>query len=391
MKRLLFSLILTASGMLAVNAQPVSKDSKAGTVKPLSPAELIVEKLNPATTIKNQQQTGTCWCFSGTSFVESQFLQAGGSSSLDLSEMFTVRNIYKEKAKNYFLRQGHAQLGEGGLGHDVIRAISLYGAVPQSEFSGLPEGQKYLDHAKLMKEMQAYLDSEIALGMKGDADDEAKRDAAVDNILNKYIGNPPAQFTYEGKSYTPLSFAKNYLKFNAADYVNITSFTDHPFYEPYIISVPDNFSNGAYYNLPLDEMTDVVKTALGKGYTVLWDADVSNNGFNQGVGVALNIPKGVKIKADNAFTTEEAEATPAIRQKLYEELITQDDHLMHIIGLEKNKDGKAFFMVKNSWGEVGPYKGYINVSEPYFDINTISLVVPKASLTKAELEKLHIK
>ena len=390
MKRFLFAVILSASWIMVVNAQPVSRTDKAAT-KPLSPAELIVEKLNPATTVKNQQQTGTCWCFSGTSFVESQFLQAGGDASLDLSEMFTVRNIYKEKAKNYFLRQGHAQLGEGGLGHDVIRAISLYGAVPQNVFTGLPEGRKYLDHAKLMKELQAYLDSEITLGSKDAADDEAKRDAAVDNILNKYIGNPPAQFNYEGKSYTSLTFAKDYLKFNAADYVNITSFTDHPFYEPFIISVPDNFSNGSYYNLPLDEMTGVVKTALEKGYTVLWDADVSNNGFNQDAGVALNLPKGVTIKASNAFTQTEAGATPAIRQKLYEELVTQDDHLMHIIGLEKDKDGRAFFMVKNSWGEVGPYKGYINVSEPYFDINTISLVVPKAALTKAELEKLHIK
>ena len=390
MKRLLFAVILSASCMLVADAQPVSWTDKAAT-KPLSPAELIVEKLNPATTVKNQQQTGTCWCFSGTSFVESQFLQTKGNAALDLSEMFTVRNIYKEKAKNYFLRQGHAQLGEGGLGHDVIRAISLYGAVPESVFTGLPEGQKYLNHAKLMKDMQAYLDSEIALGMKGDADNEMTRDAAVDNILNKYIGNPPAQFSYEGMSYTPLTFAKDYLKFNAADYVNITSFTDHAFYESFIISVPDNFSNGAYYNLPLDEMTDVVKTALNKGYTVLWDADVSNNGFNQDAGVALNVPKGVAIKAANAFTTEEAEATPAIRQKLYEELVTQDDHLMHIIGLEKNKEGKAFFLVKNSWGEVGPYKGFINVSEPYFDINTISLVVPKAAITKAELEKLHIK
>lgn len=389
MKCFLFTAILSISAAVLANAQPIS--GKTELTKPLSPVELVLEKLNPATEVKNQQQTGTCWCFSGTSFMESQFLKASNNTPVDLSEMFTVRNIYLEKAKNYFLRQGHAQFGEGGLGHDVIRAIGTYGAVPESLFSGLPEGQKYFNHTKLVQEMQAYLDSEITVSGKGMADDDAKRTAVVESILNKYIGNPPASFSYEGKTYTPKTFAQDYLKFNAADYVNITSFTDHPYYESFIISVPDNFSNGAYYNLPMNEMTEVAKTALGKGYTVMWDADVSNPGFSQNNGVALNITSGNIARGGSAFTQAEDAATPEIRQKLYEELVTQDDHLMHIIGLEKNKDGKEFFIVKNSWGAVGPYKGYINVSENYFDINTISLVVPKAALTKAELEKLHLK
>lgn len=350
---------------------------------------VLIEKLNPVTEVKNQGQSGTCWCFSGTSMVESQFLRSD-NSPIDLSEMFTVRNIYMEKSKNYFLRQGHTQFGEGGLGHDVIRAIDTYGAEPESVFAGLPEGKKMIDHSKLVGALKSYLDSVIAQAGKGNTAAAEGWKAGVEALLTQYIGNPPAAFTYEGKSYTPKTFATDYLKFNANDYVNITSFTDHPYYKPYIISVPDNFSNGAYYNVPLNEMVDLTKNTLKSGYTVLWDADVSNNGFSQQTGLALNVSKGTLVKSDSTFSQEENNYTPEMRQQLFDDLVTQDDHLMHIVGLEKNKAGKSFFVVKNSWGSVGPYKGYINVSEPYFAINTISMVVPKASLSKAMQKKLGI-
>ena len=355
----------------------------------LESTNVLIEKLNPVTAVKNQGQSGTCWCFSGTSMIESQFLRSN-NSPVDLSEMFTVRNIYMEKAKNYFLRQGHAQFGEGGLGHDVIRAIDTYGAVPESVFTGLPAGKTMLNHSKLVEALKSYLDSVIVLAGKGNTAAAESWKPGVDALLTQYIGNPPAEFTYEGKNYTPKTFAVDYLKFNANDYVNITSFTDHPYYKSYIISVPDNFSNGAYYNVPLSEMIDLTKNTLKSGYTILWDADVSNNGFSQQTGLALNVSKGTAVKKDSTFSQEENNYTPEVRQQLFDDLITQDDHLMHIVGLEKNKAGKSFFVVKNSWGTVGPYKGYINVSEPYFAINTISMVVPKASLSKAMQKKLGI-
>ena len=347
-----------------------------------------VERNNEATSVKNQAMTGTCWCFSSTSLLESQCLKKG-IGEFDLSEMFTVRNIYLEKARNYVLRQGHAQFGEGGLGHDLIRAVANYGAVPESEYSGLMPGQQMHNHVKLSGALKNYLDSILRImplpseWFKG-----------YQHIVDSALGTPPADFQYGTKRYTPKSFAAEVLKFSPDDYVNITSFTHHPYYEPYIIEVPDNFSNGSYYNLPLNEMIQVTKDAIRNGYTVLWDADVSNNGFMQQRAIALQYDTSVKLKTKQELLSgnlAEPKWDAGIRQKLYENLTTQDDHLMHITGIETSSTGKTFFIVKNSWGDMGPNHGYINVSETYFAINTISLVIPKAALNRSLLEKLKIK
>jgi bleomycin hydrolase len=341
-----------------------------------------VIKNNPATPVKNQANTGTCWSFSTTSLVESQTMK-NNWGEFDLSEMFTVRNIYLEKAKNYVLRQGHAQFGEGGLGHDQIRAIEKYGAIPESVYSGLPAGKKSHDHQKLSGDLKKYLDSIIKLTPVPQNWLEGYTD-----LLNATLGKPPAEFDYNGKMLTPQSFAKNVLHFDANDYVMLTSFTHHPFYEPFILEVPDNFSNGAFYNLPVGELIQVTKDALNKGYTISWDADVSNKGFmpNKGVAEFFDTTGGVSEK------NKELDWNATLRQTLFENLTTQDDHLMHITGIEKSADGKDFFIVKNSWGNIGPDKnGYINVSESYFGINTISLVVPKAAISRALLDKLKVK
>ncbi|MFT3981568.1 MAG: C1 family peptidase [Ferruginibacter sp.] len=348
--------------------------------------DFIVEKENKTTSVKNQAMTGTCWSFSTTALVESQFLKNSKSDNIDLSEMFTVKNIYVEKAKNYIMRQGAAQFGEGGLGHDVIRAIATYGAMPEQAYSGLAEGKKMHNHARLTKELKTYLDSMLK-----------KKPLPLNwldgykEILDKELGKTPESFDYNGKTYTAKTFADEVLHFKADDYVNLTSFTDHPYYSAYIINIPDNFSNGSYYNLPLDEFVSTAKEVIKKGYTFMWDADVSNAGFRQENGLALNIAAGVKVSKDS-FTTayKEDGYNAARRQQLFDELITQDDHLMQAAGLVKTKDGREFFTVKNSWGEQGPYKGFIMVSEPYFGINTVSLVVPKAALGKELLAKLKL-
>lgn len=350
--------------------------------------EFILLKNNAATTVKNQERTGTCWAYSTTSLLESQLLK-NKAGTFDLSEMFTVRNIYIEKAKNYILRLGHAQFGEGGLGHDVIRSISKYGAMTQESYNGLKPGDSTLDHQKMVKELKDYLDALIKASGHPLAQDWLK---GYNNILDNYMGTVPASFTYNGKAYTPTEFAKSVMKFNADDYVNITSFTHQPYYQSFVVQVPDNFSNGNYYNLPLNEMIDVVKSAINGGYSIMWDADVSNNGFRTTKGLALFFDPSAKIPKDSIRADmAEAKWDPAVRQDLYEELVTQDDHLMHITGLEKSKSGKTFFLVKNSWGATGPFNGYINVSESYFAINTISLVLPKAALSKTLLDKLNIR
>lgn len=338
-----------------------------------------------ATPVKNQAMTGTCWCFSTTSLIESEEMRRG-QPEMDLSEMFTVRNIYIEKAKNYILRLGKAQFGEGGLSHDMIRSVANYGAVPETVYSGLLNGQKEYDHSELYKKLQAYLDEvlkkqPIASGWLN----------GYTAILDEYLGKAPQEFTYHGKKYTPISFAKEVLKFNAGDYVSLTSFTHQPYYSSFILQIPDNFANGSFYNLPLNELIQVVKDAVTKGYTVAWDADVSNKGFRQDAGLALNLDPSVKYTKDMLNTNmKEMPYDATIRQQLYENLTTQDDHLMHIVGVEKSKDGKTFFVVKNSWGQIGPFEGYINVSEAYFAINTISIVLPKAALSKEMLAKLKL-
>lgn len=346
-------------------------------------------KVIPSTPVKNQAMTGTCWCFSSTSLVESQCLK-NNLGDLDLSEMYSVRNTYIDKAKNYLLRQGKAQFGEGALGHDLVNAISKYGAMPEEVYSGLKQGQTQHNHSTLVSSLKNYLDTVLRM-----ANVPADWQTGYTKILDSMLGAPPEKFKYQGKEYTPKSFAETVLKFNADDYVYITSFTHHPYYAPFIIEVPDNFSNGAYYNLPLDEMLQVTKDALNSGYSVMWDADVSNEGFQQKMGAAVNfvnLPGNLKRKGDLlSGEAKEGKWDATIRQQLFENLTTQDDHLMHIVALEKTKTGATFFRVKNSWGDVGPYHGYINVSEGYFAINTITLIIPKAGINKKLLEKLKIK
>src|SRR2546423_5256014 len=250
--------------------------AQTATQPSLKVPQFFEVKTLKATSVKNQAMTGTCWCFSATSLLESEEIRKD-KREIDLSEMFTVRNIYIEKAKNYILRQGKAQFGEGGLGHDEIRAVANYGAIPLSEYSGLVNGDKMYNHQKLFNQLQKYLDSILK-----------KQPIAVDwmngytKILDDNLGAPPSQFNYNEKSYTPVTFAKDVLHFNADDYVSLSSFTHVPYYKPFILQVPDNFANGLFYNMPLNEMLQVIKDAVNKGYTVAWDADVSNKGFMQG-------------------------------------------------------------------------------------------------------------
>ncbi len=387
MKKLLLLIVAFCNAAILFaqddKSQDVSPD--ASGVKVISGESFTGAKKNSATKIKDQERTNTCWSFATTSLVESQAIK-NKLGAYDLSEMFTVRNIYIEKAKNYVLRQGHAQFSEGGLGHDVIRAYAEYGAVPDQVYNGLVNGEKVYDHQELYKELKKYLDS--TLKTKG-RPLSADWIPGFNKILDKNMGPLPQQFVYNTRKYTPQSFAKTALKFNADDYVNITSFTHHPFYSPFILEVPDNFSNGAYFNIPLNEMIDLVKNAVNSGYTVLWDADVSNNGFNAKKGMALNIKADENVNTAFANPDFKEEAyTQNTRQQLFENLTTQDDHLMHIVGIEKSKEGKTFFIVKNSWGETGPYGGYVHVSEAYFAMNTISLVVPKLAVGVGLREKM---
>ena len=345
---------------------------------------LTLLKSVPYTAVKNQANTGTCWSFSTTSLIESQSIK-NGQGEFDLSEMYTVRSIYIEKARNYILRQGKTEFGPGGLGHDVIQAMKNHGAMPESIYSGLLLGEQNHNHGLLDKKLRLYLDSILTLRplpaewMKG-----------FESILNDKLGKPPETFVYKEKQYTPSTFAAEVLHFKASDYVAITSFTHHPFYQPFILEVPDNFQSGSYFNIPLDELIKVTEHAVELGYSVMWDADVSNKFFLQRQGYAMQWRDLAKSTGTIDPDDEEVKYDQTMRQTLYENLTTQDDHLMHIVGLMQSKNGKRFFFVKNSWGLVGPDKGMINVSEAYFAINTISLIIPTAAINNALRAKLGL-
>jgi bleomycin hydrolase len=345
----------------------------------------LVKKINH-TPVKSQGKTGTCWSFSTVSLVESETMREN-LGEVDLSEIFIVRNIYLDKAKNYVLRQGKAQFGPGGLGNDVINAMANYGAMPENIYSGLLLGNKTHDHGALDEKLKSYLD------------DMLKNNAVTSDwqegfkaILDDHLGKVPETFTYREKVYTPKTFASEVLKFNKEDYVFITSFTHHPYYSRFILEIPDNYGSESYYNLPLNELMAVTEQAVEKGYSVMWDADVSNSSFKQQkIGYAMMWKNPSTVSDPVNPDEQESVYNAEIRQSLFENLTTQDDHLMHIVGLEKSKQGKKFFLVKNSWGEIGPFKGYVKVSPAYFAINTVTLVLPKEALSGEIKTKLGLK
>jgi bleomycin hydrolase len=302
---------------------------------------------------------------------------------MDLSETFTVYNLYIDKATKYIRRRGNTRFAEGGLSQDMLNAVANYGAMPQEIYPGAGKDTIMNHNYKMAEILKDYLDS--ILKANPDTIPENWKDRFV-QILNSYLGEPPAEFDYNGKHYTPQTFAAAYITKKPSDFIGFTSFTHHPFYTAFVMEVPDNYNSNAYYNLPLDEFINTVKKSIENGYTLTWDADVSNKGFRQAKGVAMWVNDDANPTAFPNFS--EPNYTQEIRQSLFDKQVTQDDHLMQITGLAKDENGKEYFIVKNSWGEVGPYKGYIYVSIPYFAINTISVVVNKKAVDKDEMNKL---
>lgn len=358
MRKYYLSLLFAAAFGCAYAQQPV-------TIKKIT-----------AGTVKYQGGTNTCWSFSTTSLVESAEI-ANDKKDIDISELYTSRNLFIEKAKRYILSNGTSLFEAGGLAHDAMYGIEKYGAIP-NEFYARKKGVEFSDKSNRQTDeiLKSYLDS-VLKTKPIDANWLAGFIKKHDDI----VGIPPAKFTWEGKEYTPLSFAKEVLKFNRQQYATITSFTHHPFYENFPLEIPDNFLlRENYLNVPLDELIAIAKTTIEKGQSLVVDMDVSNNGWNCGkAGYALFEDKRF-YRVGNADTAEMAYSIP-LRQQLFETLVTQDDHLIHIVGIAKSKAGKLFFILKDSGGDrYGPFKGYDYVSVNYFAINALSITVPVNSL-----------
>ncbi|MBL4744769.1 MAG: aminopeptidase [Flavobacteriaceae bacterium] len=341
-----------------------------------------------ASEVKSQGKTGTCWSFATSSFIESEIFKNTGKH-IDISEMYTVRHTYPKKAWNYVMRQGKTQFSEGGLAHDVIQSVQRYGLVPQSAYTGLLNGAIKHDQSKIVPELKKVLDIYI----KNDKDSTIPNwKVAVDSILDASLGKIKNNFFYEGVMYTPKSFLA-LTKIKATDYTTLTSFTHQPYNTPFILNIPDNFSNGLFYNVELNSLVEVMNYALKKGYSIALDCDVSEKTFSGKYGIAVSPNNVLDNEKSLTYIVEEKDITENYRQSEYENYNTTDDHLMHVVGMLKDQKGTIYYKVKNSWG--GDSKrigngGFIYMSESYFRLKTISILLNKDGIPENLKEKLNI-
>lgn len=363
-------------------------------------------KVNPTTSVKDQNMSGTCWSFSGISFLEDELLRKG-FKNLDLSEMYVVRQCYIDKAVNFVRYYGHTNFGEGGGLLDVPYVYDKYGMLPEEAYNGLQYGEEKHNHGELAAVLTSYLNEIVKNPNK-------KLSTAWLNgyigILDAYLGKVPEEFVYEGKTYTPETFAAS-LHIDMDDYLPITSFSHHDFYKPFVLEVPDNWLHGLYYNVPLADLKRIVDNAIDNGYTVLWAADVSEKGFRWYDGVALmpkvdrnrelsgtELSKWVKLKdsekEDKLYEfsgpVEEIEVSQESRQQEFDNYETTDDHGMVIVGKAEDQKGNRYYKVKNSWDSEQVYDGYFYVSEPYFLAKTMSVMVNKGAIPQDCLKKLGL-
>ncbi|SHF19190.1 C1 family peptidase [Dysgonomonas macrotermitis] len=368
--------------------------------------QFSVVKENPITSIKNQGSSGTCWSFSGVGFLESELLKAGKGEH-DLSEMYIVRRNYEDKAQKYIRLDGALNFSQGGSFADVIETINEYGVVPNSVMPGTNYGETGHKHGEMADGLTGYLEG---IHKKGNKKFSTAWFAGFKGILDAYLGEKPESFTYNGKSYTPQSLAKE-LGLDSNNYISLSSFTHHPFYAPFAVEVPDNWRWALSYNVPMDEMIQIMDNAIEKGYTIAWATDVSETGFTRnGIGVYPDDNAPENIGSDQAHwlglsatekvssmrkkieegPVKEITVTQEIRQAGFDNQETTDDHGMQIYGIAKDQNGTKYYMVKNSWGETGKYKGIWYVSETFVKYKTISFVINKDALPKDIANKLKL-
>ena len=365
--------------------------------------EFTTIKELPITSIKNQYRSGTCWCFSALSFVESEIIRTKGIET-DLSEMFVVGKSYHDRAVKYVRLDGHLNFGAGSSFGDVFHVIDDYGIVPQDAMPGLQYGTEMPEQSEFDAVLKGYVE---AVAKNPNRKLTTAWLKGFDGIVEAYQGAYPETFAVDGVTYTPESY-RDYLGFKMEDYVNLSSFSHHPFYEKFIIEVPDNWRWDTAYNLPIDEFMQVMEHAVMNGYSIAWGSDVSEQGFTRN-GIAVLPEEKPKAGAgsdqerwvgkSNEQTAEEAKAalpaemdfTQEMRQDGYDRKTTTDDHGMHIYGLAKDQNGTKYYMVKNSWGDAGKYKGIWYASEPFVKAKTLNIVVHKDALPKDIKKKLGIK
>lgn len=400
MRKVVYALALALVMSSTAFAQKKNKNKKEDKKE----YQFTLVKENPVTSVKDQNRSGTCWAYSALSFIESEILKAG-KGEYDLSEMWIVRNAYMEKAERYIRFHGSATFAEGGAFQDIPYIIKKYGIVPEEVYRGLNYGTDAPDFSSVSPVLEGFVKS-LAQSKKLTPNWRE----ALNALLDSYFGPMPEKFTYKGKEYTPKSFAAS-LGLNFDDYIEIGSFTHHPFYQPFMLEVQDNWLHANIYNVKLDELIAIMDKAIMDGYTIGWGSDVSEKGFSWKNGVAIvpdedkkdlsgtekekweKLTPAEKAAATYSFdgTAKEKTITQEMRQEGFDDFTTTDDHGMHIVGIYKDANGNKFYKVKNSWGDSGKYNGYFYASEAFVRYKTIDIQINKNALSPEMKSKLGIK
>ena len=410
-------IILLAAALISIAAVAQPPQPPQGPMGPMPRPEdknegfqFTVVKENPITSVKNQASSGTCWCFSSLSFIESEAIRINKLKEADypdLSEMFVVSHAYADKAVKYIRVDGKLNYAQGSSFGDLIYVLRDYGIVPDEVMTGLNYGTDRHMHGELEAGLKGYMDG-ILKNPNRKLTPAWKK--GLQGILDAYLGPIPEKFTYKGKEYTPKSYFET-LNVNLDDYLDFTSWTHLSYYEKHPVEVEDNWRWEQAYNVPMDDMMAIIDNAVENGYTVAWASDVSEQGFTRdGIGIVPDM-EAIQKQAQQAGSDQqrwvgatpqgqrptfnkpvpELTITPELRQEGYDNKTTTDDHGMQIYGIAKDQNGNKYYMVKNSWGETGKYKGLWYVSEAYVKYKTMDFMVHKDAIPKDIRKKLGIK
>lgn len=342
------------------------------------------------TSVKSQGSAGTCWSYSGNSFLETEMIR-NGKQPVDLAEIFTARQVYLGKARNFVLFNGNLGLGDGGETHDVLNIFRKNGAMPQQAYTMEDYGKGVIKSSEFQEGFKAILDAYVK-----NPSQQATWVQDVNAYMDEKLGKLPETFDYQGKSYTPQTFAKEVVGIEATDYLEFTNYKDSPYYEKMVLPVPDNWSYDMVYNVPMTELTDIIDYALSKGYTIAWSSDVSEPYFSWRNGVAFvpdmdlnNISPDQKKTLFDGPTAEKIITEDMRLEGLYN-LTTTDDHAMQIVGVAKDQNGKDYYKVKNSWGETNDYKGYLYVTKAYVQLKSTGILLHKLGVPKTTKQKIKV-
>ncbi len=396
----IYPILLAATALISTITVSAQTPQKVTTPE----YKFTTVKEMPITPVKNQYRSGTCWCFSTISFLESEAIRINNIKDStkfpDFSEMFVVSKSYSDRADKFVRLDGNLTWGAGSEADDVLDVVRDYGIVPQSAQSGMNYGTELPEQNELDAALEAYVKAIVKNPNKKLTTAWKK---GYQGILDAYLGECPSTFTVDGVNYTPASY-RDKMGIKADNYVTLTSFTHHPFYTTFAIEVCDNWRWDKAYNVPIDEFIQALDYALDHGYTAAWGSDVSEKGFTRdGLGILLADSKKAVGSDQERWTgkaagkpaedalPEEIDATQEYRQQGFDNKTTTDDHGMHIFGIAKDQNGKKYYMVKNSWGLTGKYKGIWYVSEAFVRGKSMDIMINKEALPKDIAKKLGIK